>query len=132
MTIEAERRRAEHYKAQVEKLRRELAGRERAEHYKEQVEKLRRELAAERRKLDENFCRGSAETMTAVYASLPTDDAALALSQLMMASHKKKPPFRLSPAVEAAARREAIEVLRKVGLDFDGEGPDEIVREMAL
>ncbi len=132
MTIEAERKRAEHYKAETLELRRELAGRKRAEYFKAQIEKLRRELAAERRKLAENFCRGSAETMAAVYASLPTDDAALALSQLMMASHKKKPPFKLSASVEAAARREAIEVLRKAGLDFDGDGPDVFVRDMAL
>ncbi len=104
----------------------------RGDRFKAMLAKAKHELVVERRKLDENFCRGSAVTMAAVYAALPTDAAAIALSQLMMASRKKLPPFGLSAETEETVRAETVELLRKAGLDFDGEGPAEIVKEFQL
>ncbi|MGD0075355.1 MAG: hypothetical protein ABSD31_13600 [Candidatus Binataceae bacterium] len=94
--------------------------------------KAKRDIVVERRKIAEAYCQGSAETMSAVYRALPTDDAAIALSQLMMANRTKKPPFNLSPEVEEAARREAIAVLQEAGFDFDGDGSNELMKEIAL
>ena len=51
--------------------------------------------------------------MAAVYAALPTDEVTIWLSQAMMASRKKKPPFGLSPEIEAAARADAAAILGK-------------------
>lgn len=102
----------------------------RAEKFKERLQKLSHELTAARRAIPEQFARGSAETMASVYACLPSDEVAMWLSQRMMASRKRKPPFGLSAEVEEAVRRETAAVLSKCGLDQDG--PDDIVRMFQL
>jgi hypothetical protein len=114
-------------------LERQIAvQRRRGDDFKTKLLQAKHQIVLMRRKLDERFCEGSAQTMAAVYKALPTDDAAIALSQLMMASRVKKPPFNLSPEVEEAARREAIAVLQASGFDFDGDSPAVFVQEYQL
>ena len=50
--------------------------RARGDRFKAMLCKTKHQVVVERRKLNENFCRGSAVTMAAVYAALPTDAAA--------------------------------------------------------
>jgi hypothetical protein len=120
MTLRKERA----YLAQI------AAKQRRGDRFKAQVHKLKREIVVERRKIAEAYCKGSAETMSSVYAALPSDEVAIWLSQAMMLSRKKKPPFGLSPEIEAAARADAAAILGKYGVSIDG--PDDIIKEIAL
>ncbi len=104
--------------------------RRRGDAFKAKLLKAKHQIVLERRKIDEAYCRGSAETMGGVYAALPSDEVAIWLSQAMMASRKKKPPFGLSPEIEAAARADAAAVLGKYGVSIDG--PEDIIKEIAL
>lgn len=72
------------------------------------------------------FARGSAETMVAIYAAMPSDEIAQWISQRVMAGRVRRPPFNLSPDLEASAVAETQAILAKVGLDTFG--PDDIVR----
>lgn len=106
----------------------------RGDKFKAMAAKAEHELVLMRRKLDANFCRGSAVTMAAVYQAVGNDQIALWLSDRLLHQRIRKPPFGLSAEVEAAARRDAIEELRKCGLkNLDPENDiDEVIRSIAL
>lgn len=103
----------------------EYTQRKRADSFKAKFTAATHELAAARKQIRLQFARGSAETMAAVYAAMPTDEVAVWIGQRLLASRSRKPPFKLSPEAEESAVRETAAILARCGLDE--YGPTDIV-----